>query len=83
MKKLSKLLAIVLSVAMLATAFVGCHEKDEIAFTIGDSEFTSAMYSCVLFIAAGNARSDIDTYIKDNKIETKTVDYSSYKFDDK
>ena len=82
MKKLSRVLAVILAVLMFTTAFVGCHGKDEIAFTIGDAQYTSGMYSCVLFMSASNARSAIDTYIKDNEIKVETVDYSSYKFDD-
>ena len=81
MKKISRLLAVVLGVIMISAAFVGCHDKDEIAFTIGDSKFTSAMYSCVLYAAADSARGDIDTYISDNKIEVDKVNYASYKFD--
>lgn len=82
MKKISRLLAMLLAVVMISAAFVGCHKKDEIAFTIGGSQFTSAMYSCVLYAAADSARADIDAYISDNNIETENVDYSSYKFDE-
>ena len=83
MKKLSGLLAVVLAVLMIATAFVGCHEKNEIAFTIGESKFTSAMYSCVLFSEASTARSTIDTFLSDNEQSTENVKYSNYKFNDK
>ena len=82
MKKLSRVLAAVLSVLMIMSCFVGCHKKGEIAYTIGDHTYTSAMYSCVLYISASSARGLIDTYISDNKIETKKVDYSSYKFNE-
>ena len=81
MKKLSKLLAVVLAVLMLATAFVGCHEKGEIAFKVGDSEFTSAFFSCTQFFAANTARSAIDAYVKENKLDEKNIDYEDYKFD--
>ncbi len=82
MKKLSKLLCLVLAVILLASVFTGCHEKNEIAFTIGESKFTSAMYSCVLYVSAITARDSIDTYISDNKIEVEKVDYTTYKFND-
>ena len=57
MKKLSRLLAVVLAVLMLATAFVGCHEKGEIAFKVGDTEFTSAFFSCTQFYIVRARRS--------------------------
>lgn len=82
MKKLSRLLCLVLAVVMSVLTFVGCHEKDEIAFTIGESKFTSAMYSCVLYISASNARSAINTYAKENEIDTAAIDYTTFKFND-
>lgn len=81
MKKLTRLLAVVLAVLMLATAFAGCHKKNEIAFTIGDSEFTSAMYSCSLYFAATTARNQIYTFVSDAEGDTKNIKYESYKFD--
>lgn len=81
MKKLSRLLAVVLAVLMLAACFVGCHDKGEIAFTIGESKFTSAFFSCTQFFAANSARSAIDAYISENKLDNKNVDYEDYKFD--
>ncbi len=82
MKKLSKLLCLILAVVMIASSFVGCHEKNEIAFTIGESKFTSAMYSCVLYISAATARTTIDTYVSDNELDAENVDYTAYKFND-
>ncbi len=82
MKKLARLLCLILAIVMLFGTFTGCHKKNETAFTIGESKFTSAMYSCVLYISAATARSSIDTYISDNKIEVKKVDYTTYKFND-
>ncbi len=81
MKKLSRLLCLCLAVLLLAGSFVGCHEKDEIAFTIGESKFTSAMFSCVQFFSANIARNAIDTYLADNELDTKNVKYENYKFD--
>ncbi len=80
MKKLSRISAALLAVIMIAGSFVGCHKKNEVAFKIGDTEFTSAMYSCVLFISASNARSQIDTFMSENNIESKDVNYDTYKF---
>ncbi len=81
MKKLSRLLAVVLAVLMLATAFVGCHEKGEIAFTVGETKFTSAFFSCTQFFIANTARSAIDSYVSENKLDNKNVKYETYKFD--
>ncbi len=81
MKKLSRLLAVVLAVLMIATAFAGCHKKDEIAFTIGDTKFTSAMFSCTQFFVANSVRSTIDTYISDNELDSTNVKYENYYFD--
>ncbi|MBO5908804.1 MAG: hypothetical protein J6Q67_03355, partial [Clostridia bacterium] len=82
MKKLIRIFAIVLSIALLSTAFVGCHEKDEIAYTIGEHKFTSAMYSCVLYVSASTARSAIRTYAEENDEDTKNIKYENYKFND-
>lgn len=82
MKKLSRVLAAVLAVLMLVPCFAGCHKKDEIAYTIGEHTYTSAMYSCVLYISASSARGLIDTYVSDNKGDTKNIKYSNYKFND-
>lgn len=80
MKKLSRVLAAVIAVLMIAVCFAGCHEKDEIAYTIGDHTYTAAMYSCVLYVSAGSARNAIDTYVSENGGDTENVKYSSYKF---
>ncbi len=82
MKKLSRLLCLCLAVVLLLGTIVGCHDKNEIAYTVGESKFTSAMYSCVLYISAVTARGDIDEYVADNNIDAKTVDYTTYKFND-
>lgn len=83
MKKLSRVLSAVLAVLMVIACFAGCHEKDEVAYTIGDHTYTSAMYSCVLYISASSARNLIDTYVSDNGGDTENIKYSTYKFNDK
>lgn len=84
MKKLSRVLAIILAVLMLVPLFAGCHEKDEIAFTIGEHKFTSAMYSCVLFLNGSSARNAIYDYVREKEPDTDTnkINYSKYKFDE-
>lgn len=82
MKKLTRLMALLLAVLMLSAVFVGCHKKDEIAFKIGDFEYTSAMYSCSLYFAATSARNDIYTFVEESGGDTKKeINYNSYKFD--
>ena len=51
MKKLLRVIAVALSVAVLVPVLGACHKKNEIAYTIGGHKFTSAMYSCVLTLA--------------------------------
>ncbi len=81
MKKLIRVFAVILVVAMLVSVFAGCHKKDEIAYTIGGREFTSAMYSCVLYTAATNARNAIYDYAKNNGEDTEKIKYNNYYFD--
>ena len=89
MKKLLRVIAVALSVAVFVPVLGACHKKDEIAYTIGGHKFTSAMYSCVLTLAASGARSDIDTFVKSQNSDSssssssssKETDYTKYKFD--
>lgn len=91
MKKLLRVIAVALSVAVLVPVLGACHKKNEIAYTIGGHKFTSAMYSCVLTLAASGARSDIDTFVKSQNSDSssssssssssKETDYTKYKFD--
>lgn len=83
MKKVSRIFAFLLAACMLVTVFAGCHGKDEIAYTIGERKFTSAMYSCALFVAASGARNDIMTFVteQDENADTANIDYAKYKFD--
>ncbi len=89
MKRISKVLAVVLAILMLASICCGCHKKGEIAVTVGDKEYTSGMYSCMLFIASNAARATIDDYIEESNssssssstTSSESVDYSKYKFD--
>lgn len=83
MKKFTRFLAIVIAITILAVAGCGCHEKDEIAYTINEHEFTSAMYSCVLYVSASEARTAIYDYVTENKGDTTKIVYKDYKFDDK
>lgn len=81
MKKFVRVLSVILVVALMVTVFAGCHKKGEIAYEIGGREFTSAMYSCVLYTAASNSRNAIYSYVQENKGDTSNIKYSTYKFD--
>ncbi len=82
MKKIVSVLAIILAIALVATLFLTRHSKDEIAYEIGGREFTSAMYSCVLYTAATNARNTIYSYVKEAGEDTTKIKYETYKFDE-
>ncbi len=81
MKKIIRVLALILAAALMVTTFIGCHKKGEIAYEIGGREFTSAMYSCVLYTAASNARNAIYSYAQENGEDTTNIKYETYKFD--
>ena len=83
MKKFAKVVAVIIVIAMLAVVGCGCHEKDEVAYTINGHTFTSAMYSCVLYTVASEARNNIYTFVNDNKGDTNNIKYTDYKFDEK
>ena len=82
MKKIIKIVAVVLVVALLATFIATRHKKGEIAYEIGGREFTSSMYSCVLYTAASNARNAIYSYVSELGEDTTNIKYEKYKFDE-
>ena len=59
MKNIKRLTALVLAM-LVVFALAGCHGKDEIAATAGDTTFTSAFYMCALIDADMEARSKVD-----------------------
>ncbi len=76
MKIVKQLLAVLLSVAMLAS-FAACHPKDEIAVTAGDVEFTSAYYMCALINAKMQAKSKVDEQLSEKKEDSEDADAES------
>lgn len=82
MKKVSRSIAAILIIAVLAVCCCGCHEKDETAYTINGHTFTSAMYSCMLYVSASSARDAISTFVSENDGDTSDIKYSDYKFDE-
>ena len=59
MKNFKRLTALALAL-LLIFALAGCHGKDEVAATAGDTTFTSAFYMCALIDADMEARSKVD-----------------------
>ena len=75
MKTIKRIIALLMIAAMLLS-FAACHEKDEIAVTIGDYEFTSAYYMCVLINCDGQAQQKATEIArKDNNIDTSKDDF--------
>ena len=58
MKVLKKIVALLI-VAVMLFSFAGCHKQGEIAVTVGDVEFTSAYYMCVLIFSDSMAKSTV------------------------
>lgn len=84
MKLLKKIVAVLGAAALLLT-FAGCHEKDEIAVTVGDVEFTSAYYMCAFIQADSEAMQRVEEMAEeDDSIDTsKDNYYYSQKIDGK
>lgn len=82
MKNIKKIVAAVLALVMILS-FAGCHPKDEIAVTIGDVEFTSAYYMCVLMAADSEAQSKVYETLSDTEKQSTNIDYDSKKIDGK
>ena len=81
MKKSIKLLTVVLMLSMVIALFAGCHPKNEIAITVGDYNFTSAYYSCVLIMADSEARSIVANNLSEANEDTSNIDFSKQEID--
>ena len=83
MKNLSKILALILTVAMVLS-FAGCfHEKGEIAVTVDGMEFTSAYYMCALMAADSEAKGIVYDSLSEEEQQKTDIDYYSYKVEKK
>ncbi len=76
MKNFKRFTALLLAVLMLAV-FAGCHGKDEVAATAGETSFTSAFYMCALINADMEARTKVDEAKAAEKKEDTTSSASS------
>ena len=83
MKNIKRLLALGL-VLVMALSFTACHKKGEIAVKIGDVEFTSAYYMCVLMASDSEAKNLVYEELSDEeKNSGEEIDYYSKKVEGK
>jgi len=83
MNLIKKIVAVV-AVLAVALSVCACHPKNEVAYTIGDVEFTSAYYMCALINADLEAKSKVDeekSAEETDTDETSTEDTSSEETD--
>ena len=83
MKVLKSIFALVLCLALSVTCLVGCHEKGEIAVTIGDIEFTAGYYACVLVQSDDAARTKVEEALSKDSSLSGEIDYYSQKIENK
>ena len=79
MKVLKKTVALLIAAVMLFS-FAGCHKQGEIAVTVGDVEFTSAYYMCVLIFADSTAKATVIENLGEDA-DTDDVNYYAQKID--
>lgn len=77
MKKIKSIIALLL-VLMLVFSLTGCHKQNEIAVTVGDMEFTSAMYSYALLTADGEAQELVLTQLGIDASSTDAANVNFY-----
>lgn len=81
--KIVKRITALIMVAVLSLSLVGCiHKKNEIAVTIGDTEFTSAYYMCALVNANMEAKQKVNEMLTADE-QKEDINYYSKKIDKK
>lgn len=83
MNTLKRIFAVMLCIALSITCLAGCHEKGEIAVTIGDVEFTSGYYACALVFSDSEARVMVEESMSKDSAVTGEIDYYEQKVDNK
>lgn len=63
MNAIKRFLVLALCLALVISCFTGCHEKGEIAVTVGDEQFTSGYYACALVFADMDAREKVNAQL--------------------
>lgn len=76
---MKRIFALVLSLALMVAVFAGCHEKGEIAVTIGEVDFTSGYYACALVFADTEARGIVEDGLSESELAAGDIDYWSKK----
>lgn len=82
MKNIKKLLVLLMALCLIA-GVTACHQKGEIAVKVGDKEFTSGYYACVLYFTDSEARSKVQTQLSKAGEDTSNIDYYSQQIDGK
>lgn len=82
MNILKRSFAIVLTLALLLSCLVGCHQKGEVAVKIGDIEFTSGYYACALVFADREARALVEEDLSEKEDTPDEIKYWKYKVED-
>ena len=77
MKKIKSIVALLLAL-MLVFSLTGCHKQNEIAVTVGDMEFTSAMYSYALLNADSEAQQLVLTQLGIDAYSTEAANVNFY-----
>lgn len=83
MNTLKRTFTLMLCLALMIVCFAGCHEKGEIAVTIGDIEFTSGYYACALVNADAEARTTVEEQLSEEGDLPEEIEYWDHKIDDK
>ncbi|MBE6727516.1 MAG: hypothetical protein E7562_02575 [Ruminococcaceae bacterium] len=82
--KMMKKFAVVLLALLIALSACGClHEKDEVAVTVGDVEFTSAYYLCSFLFADLTAQQKVSEALAEKEKDTSDIDYRTQKVEGK
>lgn len=83
MNMLKRFFAVSLCLVLAIGCFVGCHEKGEVAVTIGDVDFTSGYYACALVFSDSEARSKVEEALSAQGDLPDEIDYYEHKVDNK
>ena len=86
MKNLKRILSLMLVLVLTLSLSACIHKKDEIAVTVGDTQFTSAYYMCALISAKAEAQQKVQedsSLSEEEKNGTVAIDYYSKKIDKK
>ena len=75
MNAIKRFLVLALCLALVVSCFTGCHEKGEIAVTVGDEQFTSGYYACALVFADMDAREKVNATLSSAELMADKIEY--------